>query len=237
MKKQWTCWMVIAVCLGGSASFAAEHPALHERNFQDKLRSLAAEQDGSHKLHQAKDLAGMHWLSSLQVKAIASRLNDDGARLEFATTAYPRTVDPENFYEVYDAFSSFSKVMRLHDRIRSLQVAPPVAIEPPPATVTEEEMKDILRAVRKESFDNTRQQTARQILASSQKGFFSSQIKRLVDCFDFEPSKLDIAKYAYDYTVDREKYFVVNDAFSFDSSKATLSRYLASKNEKEPPRR
>ena len=51
----------------------------------------------------------------------------------------------------------------------------------------------------------------------------------MLDCFDFEPSKLEIAKFAYEHTFDREKYFVVNEAFSFDNSKTELSRYIQSK--------
>jgi hypothetical protein len=235
MKNKWL--LLSGMVLWVAMRPAAADPPLNENRFQERLKGVAAESDPNEKLRRAKDLAGFHWLSSLQVKAIASRLPDDAARLEFATAAYPRTVDPENFYEVYDAFSSFSKVMRLHDRVRNFPSAPPPPIVAAPATVTEEELQEILRALRKASFDNSRQQTARQILAGSSKRFLSSQIKRVVDCFDFEPSRLEIAQFAYDFTLDREKYFLVNDAFTFDQTKVSLSRYLEAKNAGVPPKR
>jgi len=231
--KKTACTLAIAcVCI---AAGRAGPPPLAEEPFQENLRTLRSEGSDAEKLRRAKDFVGRHPLSSLQVKAMAQRLPDDGARLEFATAAYPRTVDPENFYEVYDAFTTFSKVMRLHDRIRQFDRDPPVEVVERPQTITTDELKDIVKALRKESFDQTRSQLSRQIMSSSRKLFLAAQVKQILDCFDFEPTKLELAKYAYDYTVDREKYFLVNDAFSFDSSKQALSRYIESKDKERTP--
>ncbi len=218
------------LCVSGA--WAAEKTELEETPFQDRLKALQEERDESAKLRRAHDLARVHHLSSLQVKAIAERLKDDSARLEFAVAAYPRTIDPENFYEVYDAFTAFSKVMRLHDRIHQFEPARTPPVVAAPATVSAQEFKDILRALKAESFDQTRSQIARQILGNSRKLFLVSQIKQMLDCFDFEPSKLEIAKYAYERTADRDKYFLVNESFSFDNSKQELSRYIQSRSGK-----
>jgi hypothetical protein len=47
--------------------------------------------------------------------------------------------------------------------------------------------------------------------------------------FDFEASKLDFAKYAYDFTYDQGNYYVVNDAFGFELTIDELNDYLESK--------
>jgi hypothetical protein len=226
---------VAMVWLCVSAAVAADLAPLGEKPFQEKMSALNEERVDRDKLRRAHELAAYHLLSSLQVKAIAMRLPDDSTRLEFATAAYPRTVDPENFYEVYDAFTSFSKVMRLHDRVRQLNRPNPPPVAVAPVTVTDEEMKDILRVVKRESFDQTKAQLARQILSSSKKPFLATQIRGLLQCFDFEPTKLDVAKFAYDYTYDPERYFVVNDAFDFENTKQALARYLQSKTGLEKP--
>jgi hypothetical protein len=229
MKRLAILAALFCCCLGTSLR-AADERVLSENSLHERLRNLAAQPDPGERLRRAKEVLRMHWLSSQQVKTIAARLNDDAQRLEFATAAYPRTVDPENFYDVYDAFSSFSKVMRLHDRLHHLEAEPattPVVTAPP--TLSEDEMRDILRALRKESFDKTREQTARQIIASSRTGFLAAQVKQILGCFDFDPTRLEIAKFAYDYTIDREKYYMVNDAFSFDNTKSSLAQYLESR--------
>jgi hypothetical protein len=233
MKKiAWTV-AIACVCLGGVAA----PPPLAEEPFQENLRSLKSERSDAETLRRAKDFVARHPLSSLQVKAMAARLPDDTARLEFALAAYPQTVDPENFYEVYDAFKSFSKVMRLHDQIRGFERHPPIAVVERPQPVNPDELKDIVGSLRKESFDQTKSQLARQIVSGSRKPFLSAQIKQILDCFDFEPTKLDVAKFAYDYTLDQDKYFLVNDAFSFDNSKRELSRYVEAKAKERTPAR
>lgn len=236
MKHPCLWLLALSLVLCCQPAGAAEQPRLLEdETFQDQLRELSAQASGGDRLDRAQRMVATRLLSSLQVRTICARLPDDATRLEFATTAYPRTVDPENFYEVYDAFTSFSKVMRLHDRVRghpAHRPGPPVVSAP--LLMTDEDMKPILQALRKESFDNVRTQVARQILTSSPKKFLSSQVRRMMDCFDFEPPKLELAKFAYNYTYDREKFFLLNDAFSFESSKTALARFIESKTQPPP---
>lgn len=76
----------------------------------------------------------------------------------------------------------------------------------------------------KEPFDNTRMKIARQFMPMNY--FTTAQVKELLGIFSFENNKLDMAKYAYDYTVDKANYYVVNDAFSFSNSKEALMDYI-----------
>lgn len=206
----------------------ADQPSIGKLQLEKELQTLQDE-DGDHaRLQKGRQLVGRHFFSSQQVKAMAMRFSDDESRLEFAVAAFPRTVDPENFYVVYDAFTKFSVVFRLHDRVRPAAPPPPV-FHPQPvvlAPVSEKDFRDMLKAIRNESFDKTRQDLARQIIGSSRGNFLSSQIKQIVNCMDFEPGKLAIAKFAYDYVLDPENYYLVQEAFSFSNSRQQLSAYL-----------
>jgi hypothetical protein len=76
----------------------------------------------------------------------------------------------------------------------------------------------------KESFDNTKLTIAKQVIAMNY--LTSAQVKEVMQQFDYETSKLDIAKYAYKYTVDKGSYFIVNDAFTYSNSKDELMQYI-----------
>ncbi|MCE1164244.1 MAG: DUF4476 domain-containing protein [Bacteroidetes bacterium] len=54
----------------------------------------------------------------------------------------------------------------------------------------------------------------------------SDQVKSLLGLFTFEASKLDIAKNAYNRTVDKENYFRVMTAFTFESTIMELKDYI-----------
>jgi len=74
--------------------------------------------------------------------------------------------------------------------------------------------------------DYQKAQSARQMINS---GYFTSaQVKQIVQLFSFDNDKLELAKLAYDKTVDKQNFYVVNDVFSSYSSKDELARYIRS---------
>lgn len=75
-----------------------------------------------------------------------------------------------------------------------------------------------------ESFDNTRLSTAKQIVSSNP--LSAAQITEICKLFSFESNRLEFAKYAYPYCVDKNMYFLVNTSFSYDSSKRELDSFL-----------
>jgi len=79
-------------------------------------------------------------------------------------------------------------------------------------------------SLRREWFENKRLETAKQII--DQNYFTSQQVKEMVLLFTYENNRLDIAKYAYGKTVDKGNYFIMNDAFTFNSNKEKLSEYI-----------
>ncbi|MEI6348807.1 MAG: DUF4476 domain-containing protein [Bacteroidota bacterium] len=55
------------------------------------------------------------------------------------------------------------------------------------------------------------------------------QIKEIAKLFSFEDNKLEYLKFAYDFTFEKKKYYMVNDLLNFSSSKEELDNYLKSK--------
>lgn len=82
------------------------------------------------------------------------------------------------------------------------------------------------RTIANNGFDETRLSTAKQIASSN--CLNTNQIAALIKIFSFEESKLDFAKYAYDFCVDRNNYFKIANSFSFESSKTELNNYVQS---------
>jgi len=78
--------------------------------------------------------------------------------------------------------------------------------------------------IRKEWLETNRLISAKTILDKN--NFTSQQVKELAMLFGFENNKLEIAKYAYRKTADKENYFIVNDVFTFKSSKDELARFI-----------
>jgi hypothetical protein len=76
------------------------------------------------------------------------------------------------------------------------------------------------------SFEDSKLTIAKQVLNNN--CLVTSQVKEIMLMFDFEATRLDFAKYAYGYTYDIGNYFMVNDAFTFESSISDLNNYIGS---------
>jgi hypothetical protein len=75
------------------------------------------------------------------------------------------------------------------------------------------------------SFDRTRLQVAQQAVAGNY--FTAGQVAEMMRLFSFESNRLDLAKFAWSKTVDRQNYYLVNNAFTFSSSVQELNKYIA----------
>jgi hypothetical protein len=56
-----------------------------------------------------------------------------------------------------------------------------------------------------------------------------SQIAQICRQFSFENNRLELAKFAYPFCVEKHKYYMLNEVFTYDSSKQELNEYLQGK--------
>lgn len=79
--------------------------------------------------------------------------------------------------------------------------------------------------MRNEKFDDGKIAMINQQMRTSM--FTSSQIRDLVKAISFDNKKLALAKSMYRNCVDKNRYFIVYDAFDFESSKRELMDYIS----------
>lgn len=83
---------------------------------------------------------------------------------------------------------------------------------------------DALRSVSSKSFDDDKFTVAKQITGSN--CLTADQVKQMMMQLDFEDTKLEYAKFAYDKTYDIGNYYKLNDAFDFSSSIDELNEHI-----------
>ncbi len=106
--------------------------------------------------------------------------------------------------------------------------APPVPPTPPtpqvPHAMRSDDYQVAYDMIADESFDSSKLGLAKQVIDSNPMS--ASQIVGICKLFSFESNKLEFAKYAYEFCVDRNKYFLLNEVFTYESSKHELSEYI-----------
>jgi hypothetical protein len=92
--------------------------------------------------------------------------------------------------------------------------------------ISDADLDRVLANISKERFESNMMKSATQIISTNY--FTSEQVKDLLKLFSFESNKLELAKLAYNKTVDQRNYYLINDVFSFSSSKDELARFIRS---------
>jgi predicted secreted protein len=111
----------------------------------------------------------------------------------------------------------------------------PLSIQQPvqPATngcdyaVSPADFSDGKKSIEKQSFADTKLKVAKTFTKNN--CLSVNQIKEIVALFSFEETKLDYAKFAHEFCVDKKNYFKLSDSFSFSSSVDELNEFLDSK--------
>lgn len=90
--------------------------------------------------------------------------------------------------------------------------------------MTSESFADVKTSIAAKSFENSKSIIAKQVISNN--CITTAQLKEIIRLFDFESTRLEIAKYAYGYTYDKGNYYKINDAFTFESSITDLNNYI-----------
>lgn len=106
-------------------------------------------------------------------------------------------------------------------------VLPTPTIEITPQPMDEVEYAGIITTLKKESLENGRNSIAKTFF--NKKNLNTTQVVGILKQFYLEKNRLELSKYFYDQTIDKQNYFKVLEVLSFSSSKKDLAAFIKSK--------
>jgi len=93
-----------------------------------------------------------------------------------------------------------------------------------PMGMSPESFSMLMASMRREAFDETRVRMATSAITMS--GVTSAQLAGLMRMLTFDSNRLNLAKIAYNFVVDKNNIFLINDAFTFNSNADEFYRYI-----------
>lgn len=200
---------------------------MREDEFLRSAIQVAGNNSEANKMLLLTQIAQNNCLSVAQAMKLASLLGSEPYRLSFFKTAIISIFDLNNLSFGAQLFSHIPNKAAFNEFI-SRPVPGPGPVVPPPCAISTDDFQQIMESIKQESFNSTKLTIAKQVIRSKQ-CFTTRQITDLVKLFSFDDTRLELAKFAYDYTTDQENYYQVADAFSFSSSKEELMKFLEGK--------
>lgn len=93
-----------------------------------------------------------------------------------------------------------------------------------PSAMTNQEFNNLFNMVENTSFDDSKLSIVKQALTYNYLN--TEQVSLLLDLFSFESYKLKLAKHTYPKVIDPQNFYLVNEQFTFNSSKKELSEFI-----------
>jgi hypothetical protein len=199
-----------------------------ESEFTKFAQQVAAKNLESDRMVMLSRIARDYCFSVSQTMKLASLLESESNRLSFFKTVYNSVFDVKNLPFGTQLFTQIPNKTAYTDFINSHGNSSGPAVLPPPCTISANDFSQITETINKESINSTKVSLAKQIIRSK-KCFTVKQVSEILRLIPFEDSRLELAKFSYDYTTDRENYYQLADVFSFSQSKEDLMKFLETK--------
>jgi hypothetical protein len=229
---------------------------ISDDEFYNYVDEILRQYGDNNRYAKATQIIQNQCLSVEQIMKIASLLDAEQTRLQYLEDAYQYSYDYNNYGNCSQLFTNQEYRNNFNDYYSRQGQGRPANSNNPgnqeghtysnnpgnyqgnvnPGTqvtygscrVSQDEMNSIIKSINDQTFTSSKVSVAKQII-QAKRCFTSQQIKTLVDLMTFEDSKLDLAKYCYDYCIDRDNYYLINSSLTMSSDVEELSSYIRGK--------
>jgi hypothetical protein len=194
-------------------------------NFDIAFLQIAEQADDQARMNNAR----MHWqnncFSVTQIMKFALEFKQEGARFQFLKNVSSKVYDTGNLNFAVQVLPSDNLKKEWYQWLSGQQSTTPAAAGETTCSVTEDSMGKILNSLRQQGVNSSRTNLAKQQIRVH-KCFTAQQVKRIVATLSVESSRLEVMKFAFEYTVDPAEYLNILDVLTVQSSRDEVAKMV-----------
>ena len=188
------------------------------------IRSFERERYDSNRLKMADMIFSTGgFMTAAQITRVSKYFDYDSNRIKFLKKAYLNCADRHNFYLVLRTLEYSSSRDKIISFVMDNQEEEFI-FEQPLYKVSNMDMTAIIKALKDETFDSTREKLAKMIVSGSL--LTSRQIADMSKTFTFDSNRYDFLVYAYRNCADPQNYVVAANTLEFSTSRNDLMRKI-----------
>jgi hypothetical protein len=241
----------ILLNLGLIAQVAPCTQAVSSMQFQQVKRDLNLMQAQNQRYTYVDGFVRGECFTTYQLIELLGYISEENDRLSLAMAAYPRLLNKQDVYDIYNSFAYFSSAFRLHDYITTSQkpvtVVPSNPIPPKPLEinfpvlnypdaanyngpkncVTSLSDNDFMMFVREIATHKTEQEKNDAALSlATRTCLTTSQCMKLATALNIENNRLELLKKAYQRVYDEANFDFATQVFTHVPNQAALKEFL-----------
>lgn len=201
---------------------------ISDNQFNYIAKQINATDDEQIKLSKANRLIQKNCVPTAYLMRIGSLFASENNKYEFAKIGLKSVYDIDQYIEMKQIFSTPRSRSNFADFLANEQSTTNGQIAVANCHITDSEYNQIINSLKNESFNSAKLQAAKYII-ETKKCLSAIQLKGIIELFSYENSRLEIAMYGYDFTKNKDDYYIiVSEALGFESSKRKLLNYINS---------
>jgi len=208
---------------------------LPDTDFMSRIQIIAREKKDQTKSALLSQFVKDNCVTTAQVMKLASMLSLETSRMTFAKEALTYVYDMGNYKQIGQVFSTMPYKKEIWNFIDNKQNNQQdnsqndvIENNTKPCEVAAQDFELIKSYIVNTSFESAKVNAAKQQL-KSRNCFSVAQISDILAIFTFDDSKLEVAKFGYDYCNQQNEYLKISDTFSFSTSKDAFINFLKGK--------
>ena len=163
------------------------------------------------------------FMTAAQIRDVSAMFDFDSNRIKFLKKAWLNCVDRYNFYRVLETLEFSSSRDKMIKFVMDTPIDDPHDMEIA-HKVNNAEMNAIIKMLKKEDFDSTREKLAKMIVSGSM--LTSRQIADMAKTFTFDSNRYEFLLYAYRSSVDPQNYVIAANTLEFSTNRNDLMRKI-----------
>lgn len=234
MKKITFIALALILILSSSTqSFAQQKGHNSNAKYQKCVRSIQSTNNHQYRYNNALQYFSNEYCTTSQLQDVCHYITKDNKKFRLCVAAYPNIIDKENFFRIYNSFSSFAFAIRLYHNTQAKDVTViyeevhEVIEEDIIYTTSHEEFFQIITAIEDQSFSSEQKQIAKKYIAK--KPLSMEQLQKIVSLFSMDDDKLEIIKFLYDYAPVPEEMYIFRNSLTFLGTKKKFDKFLINK--------
>lgn len=199
-------------------------PVQNEPGFQQVLQAVTSQPNDQARMNYLKGLWHLNCFSVAQMMMIGTEFQQEPSRLQFMKNASSRVYDSGNLNYAVQILSGLEARKDWNAFLAARSTTATNNSNPTPAPgntscqVSQEAMNRIIQSLGQQSVNSSRVNLAKQQIQMN-KCFTARQVKSIVATISVESGRLEVMKFAYDYTIDKPEYLNILDVLTVQSSR------------------
>lgn len=213
---------------GGVTTNTGVKAQMSDYSYNQLMQSVQGKWSQALKADAVRDafLNTNNYFSTAQIRQLLVLISSETDRFELAKMSYRSVMDPANFSQLADLFSSASYRDEFNAYVRTQTgVSADASVRTP---MPDSEFSFLTLSVRSKLLQLLKYSAEIDIFNNPNYFFSTNQVKQLISLINSEPNRLELAKLSYKTVTDPANFTSLNDLFTLQASKDELANYVKS---------